>query len=590
MSDTTSGPLAGITVVEFTNLIAGPYCGMLLADLGANVIKVEPLSGDLSRGLGPFVDGRSIYFPAMNRGKRSIAISPRAPETQPWIRALVDSADVVISNLRRGAMERGGLGYDDIAARNPGVVYTVISAFGADGPYADRAGIDLVFQGEAGMMLVNGSEGDPPVKTGTTVGDYLAATNAATATLAALVARATTGRGRRVDVSLRDGIIAIQSTWNALFFESGEQPGRVGTGSWFAAPNATYVTADGYVNMSIVSDRHFEIACTTLGLTELLDDPRFESNDSRVEHRRALDGAFSAVFSTAPTEHWVATLTEAGLPVGRVLELPQVFEDPQVTHHRMRWVTHHPTLGDIVTTGSPIRLEGSQSASPIPPPMLGEHTSEILAELGRRRGHHRRARGLRNRDGAMSRLTIVQLCGSLRSGSFNARFLAAVQPFYPEGTRFVRFDLGRLPLYNEDVRLAGPPEPVSELKDLVRASSGVTISTPEYNHSLPGVLKNGIDWLSRPPTDQPLRDKPVAFMTATQGPSGGVRCQGDMKRVLLSNGARLIAFREVAVPLSQTKMTDDGVVTDEFTIESLAGMVQAHVELIELLKRSDEPG
>ncbi len=271
-----SGPLEGIKVVEFGNLIAGPYCTMLLADLGADVIKVEPASGDLARAFGPYVGGASYYFAAINRGKRSIVVNPRAPDSKDWVRKLCVEADVIVHNLRHGAMERAGLAHEDLVDDNPGLVYAEVSAFGSSGPDAARAGIDIIFQGESGMMSISGEEGAPPAKTATTVGDYLAGTNAALAVSAALAGRATTGKGRKVEISLRDGLIAIQSTWNAMYFASGEQPGRIGTASWFTAPTETFTTSDGHFNLAIVSDRHFEILCDDLGL-DIASDSRFSS-------------------------------------------------------------------------------------------------------------------------------------------------------------------------------------------------------------------------------------------------------------------------------------------------------------------------
>lgn len=378
--DESGGPLHGVKVVEFGNLIAGPYCAMLLADLGADVVKVEPGSGDLSRAFGPYVDDLSYYFAAINRGKRSVVVDPRHELSRAWIRKLCIESDVVVHNLRFGAMERMGLGYEDLAGDNPGLVYAEVSAFGSTGPYAERPGIDNIFQGESGMMSLTGSEGDGPAKTATTVGDYLAGTNAALSICAALAGRATTGRGTKVDVSLRDGLIAIQSTWNAMFFAAGEQPGRIGTGSWFTAPTDTFATSDGWVNLAIVSDRHFAILCEELGL-DIAGHARFASNELRVEHRDELKAAFAPVFATATTDDWVERLDRRGLPVGRLMTLPEVFDDRQVRHNEMRVV-----LGDgaraAPVTGSPLRLAGRPAISDRAAPELGADTTEVLRTLG----------------------------------------------------------------------------------------------------------------------------------------------------------------------------------------------------------------
>ncbi|MGI9605308.1 MAG: CaiB/BaiF CoA transferase family protein [Acidimicrobiales bacterium] len=374
-------PLTGIRVVELGNLIAGPYATMLLADMGADVVKVEPPSGDLGRVFGPHVGAVSYYFATANRGKRSVAIDPRADEANPWVRQLCLEADVVVHNLRFGAMERMGLGYDNLAADNPGLVYAEISAFGSTGPDAERAGIDILFQGESGMMSISGSPDGPPTKTATTVGDYLAGTNAAMAVCAALAGRAGSGRGRKVEISLRDGLVAIQSTWNAMFFATGEQPERVGTASWFTAPTQTFATADGYLNVAIVSDRHFAVLCEVLEL-DIATDDRFATNGARVESMAVLSDTIGREFRGDTTANWLERLLDRGLPAGRILDIEEVFADPQVEHNQMRLDLHHPTAGPIPVTGSPIRVNGSSAVAGTAPPLLGEHTQEVLAELG----------------------------------------------------------------------------------------------------------------------------------------------------------------------------------------------------------------
>lgn len=376
----SGGPLGGIRVVEFGNLIAGPYAGMLLADLGADVVKVEPPTGDLGRGFGPYVRGESAFFLAVNRGKRSVRLDPKDPAAARWIAALVGTADVVLHNLRRGAMERMGLGHEDVRRLNPGAVYAVVSAFGAEGPYADRAGIDVVFQGESGMMSITGEPGSPPGKTATTIGDYVAATNAALTICAALVERSATGVGRRVDVSLRDGLIAVQSGWNAIAFATGDQPAKTGTASPFLAPNQAFETADGHLTLAIVSDAHFRILGDELGRPDLAE--RLPTNRERMEHREALVDELQRVFHTDTTAAWVARLTAVGLPVGRVLTLPEVWDDPQVAHNEMVVEVDHPVAGTVRGIGSPLRLDREPAIATGPPPLLGQHTAEVLRDLG----------------------------------------------------------------------------------------------------------------------------------------------------------------------------------------------------------------
>lgn len=375
-----NGPLRGVRVVEFGNLIAAPYAGMMLADLGAEVVKVEPPGGDLARGFGPYLGGESVFFMAVNRGKRSLAIDPKHPGSRPWLDRLVERADVVINNLRAGAMER--MGYDEGSLRrlNPGAVYAVVSAFGADGPYATRAGIDIIFQAESGMIALTGHPGDPPQKTATTIGDYVAATNAALAVCAALVERERTGAGRRVDISLRDGLLAVQSGWWALYFARGRQPERTGTASPFLAPNQVFEAADGHFALAIVSDRHFALLCQQLGRPDLVEE--FPTNEDRMAGRERLVAELAAIFLERPAEEWVGRLEAAGLPVGRLLDLDGVVSDPQVLHNRMVIETDHPRAGRTRGIGSPLRVDGSPALAARPAPELGGGTREILTELG----------------------------------------------------------------------------------------------------------------------------------------------------------------------------------------------------------------
>jgi CoA:oxalate CoA-transferase len=355
------GLLEGVKVVEFTNLIAGPYAGMLLADLGARVIKVEPPFGDLGRGFGPYVDGESAFFLTANRGKSSVVLDLRTTEGRRQALDLATDADVVIHNLRAGAMERAGLSEDQIRKRNPSVIFAVVSAFAADGDEASRAGIDIVFQAEAGMISITGHEGGPPAKTATTIGDYLAGTNTALAICAALVDRGVTGRGHRVDVSLRDGLMAVQAGWNALAFAAGAQPERQGTRSPFLAPNQVFRTSDGSVALAIASERHWKTLCAVLERP----DPaaRFSDNDIRMARVQELEQALVDVFETNTTEHWIATFEAAGIPIGRVRTLLEAFET--APHRRL-------DLGIMPVTGSPMAVDGRQLGHTARAPSLGE--------------------------------------------------------------------------------------------------------------------------------------------------------------------------------------------------------------------------
>jgi crotonobetainyl-CoA:carnitine CoA-transferase CaiB-like acyl-CoA transferase len=377
-----SPPLTGVKVVELGNLIAAPYCGMLLADLGAEVTKVEPLDGDLARRIGPFVAGESVFFTSVNRGKRSLSADLRDARVMTHVSELCARAKVVVHNLRVGALDALGLGYQRLSGINPGLVYAGISAFGADGPYATRAGIDLIFQGESGMMSITGEPGDPPHKTATTIGDFVAGTNAALAVCAALYQ----GAGRLIDVSLRDGLIAVQAGWNALYFASSSQPPRTGTSSPVTAPNQTFRTGDGCLNVAIVSDRHFRSLCEVIGVAPLANDPRFATNELRVANRSVLGELIEEVLVTDTTDAWFARLDRAGLPVGRLLSLDEVFSDPQVLHNQMLLEMDHPRAGRLRMQGSAIRMGEVRNVATSPPPLLGQHTAEVLAELGVSKG------------------------------------------------------------------------------------------------------------------------------------------------------------------------------------------------------------
>ncbi len=372
------GPLDGVTVAEFGNLIAAPYAGMLLADLGARVIKVEPKNGDLGRQFGPYHHGESAFFMAVNRGKESLAL-----DTGDWVSKrvldnVVRKSDVVLHNLRYGAMGRLGLGEDRCRELNPNLIYAVVSAFGATGPYAKRPGIDVVFQGESGMVSITGDPKDGPRKTATTIGDYVAGTNVALAITAALVEQPR--KGRRIDVSLRDGLMAVQSGWNALAFANHAQPERTGTASPFLTPNQVFDASDGPFTLAIVSDRHFELLCDAIERADIAE--AYPTNDERLAGQGSLVRKLTRVFKTESVEYWIGLFEQVGLPVGRVLTIPEAFDDPQARYHGMLVGFEHPTAGHVRTTGSPLRIDGSQARAEALPPTLGQHTREILHEMG----------------------------------------------------------------------------------------------------------------------------------------------------------------------------------------------------------------
>lgn len=372
------GPLDGNLVVEFGNLIAAPYAAMLLADLGARVIKVEPTTGDLGRQFGPYLKGESAFFMSVNRGKESVSLDPKDWVSKRVLDNLVRKADVVVHNLRHGAMERLGLSEERCHELNPSLIYAVVSAFGAAGPYARRPGIDVVFQGESGMISITGDPRDEPHKTATTIGDYVAGTNMALAISAVLAEQPR--RGRRLDVSLRDGLMAVQSGWNALAFANHRQPERVGTASPYLAPNQVFRASDGYFTLAVVSDRHFALLCDALERPDLAE--AYPDNAHRMADVDSLTRKLARQFKGESVSHWLEVLETAGIPSGRVLTIPEAFDDPQARHHGMLVEFEHPVAGHVRTTGSPIRIDADQARADDLPPMLGEHTRSVLAEMG----------------------------------------------------------------------------------------------------------------------------------------------------------------------------------------------------------------
>lgn len=375
-------PLDGVSVVELGALVAAPYCGMLLADLGADVIKIEPPEGDMARHFAPFVAGESAFFMSVNRRKRSVVLDLKQPQAVSWVHEMVRRSDVVLHNYRVGVAERIGVGYEELSALNAGLVYCAISGFGPSGPMAHRPAIDLLFQAESGMMAITGEQDGSPVKVGTNAADVFAATTAATCINAALAKRAEAGLGMRVDVSLRDAFLALQACWFTSFMATGTQPRRLGAGSPFTAPTDVFPTRDDRIVLAVVNSKHWRILCGLLDLNHLVDDCRFGGNEARVANASELRGLVSEVLATRTTEQWIELFDEAGIPAGRVYDYQQVVADEQIRHNTMVLEFDHPTAGPVMTQGVPFWLDGEKNPDPTPPPTLGRHTREVLIELG----------------------------------------------------------------------------------------------------------------------------------------------------------------------------------------------------------------
>ena len=373
--------LEDITVLDVTQVMAGPYCAMLLCDMGARVIKIEPPGGDSTRAMAGSVGTESAAFNAVNRGKLGVVLDLQQENGRAALRHLARRADVLIENFRPGVIQRLGLDFDTLAADNPRLIYASISGYGQTGPAAARGGFDLVAQGESGIMSVTGEPDRPPVKVGLPITDLGAGLFALSAILAALHWRASSGRGQYIDTSLFEAGIAL-SVWEATEYFSGRLPERLGSAHRMSAPYQAFLCADGYITIGAANDRTFARLAALLEHEEWTGDPRFASDSARVAHRQALAQAIEAMTVTRPCSEWLTRLTQAGIPCGPINTYAEVFADPQVAAREMTVQVQHPTLGNVTTLGSPLKL----SATPLNPrrraPLLGEHTEAVLREFG----------------------------------------------------------------------------------------------------------------------------------------------------------------------------------------------------------------
>jgi len=378
-------PLAGIRVLDVTQVMAGPFACMLLADLGADVIKIEPPgSGDQTRGsMGFRMKGPdSLGFINMNRNKRSLTLNLKTEAGRELFKRLVADADVLLENYRPGAMRRLGLGYDELARINPRLVYTSISGFGQNGPWADRPGFDLMAQAMSGVMSVTGYPGSPPVKAGVPVADIGCALFAVYATLAAVIGARSTGQGQYIDAALFDAAMAF-SVWDVCdYWGTGKPPEPLGTSNKMAAPYQAMACSDGWFVMGANNQKLWLKLCEVLGRPELAADPRFATNADRLAHRAELAEALEQSFRHNTKDHWVDTLLAAGLPAGPILGYPEAFESEHGKARRMRMEIEHPIDGKVPSIGFPVKLMGTPQRVRRHPPLLGEHTAELLAELG----------------------------------------------------------------------------------------------------------------------------------------------------------------------------------------------------------------
>ena len=377
------GLLDGIRVLDVSRVLTGPYCSMMLADLGAEVVKIEiPGRGDDTRAWGPpFQGGESAYFLSVNRNKKSVTLNLKTDEGRGILLQLAARSDVFLENFAPGVAAKLGIDYDAVRAVKPGIVYCSISGFGQEGPYRDHPAYDLILQGMGGLQAITGEAGRAPVRVGVAVADIAGGMFAAYAIAAALAHRERTGRGERIDVSLLESQLAWLTYMAGYYFATGEEPERAGSKHPQIVPYQAFATRDGYVNVSVGNDDLFGRFARAIGRPELADDPRFATNPMRVEHRDVLEPILEAVFATRTTGEWMHALEAHDVPAGPVYRLRDIEADPQVRARRSVLEIDHPEAGRIRQFGPPYRfIAGGGSATP--PPRLGEHTESTLASLG----------------------------------------------------------------------------------------------------------------------------------------------------------------------------------------------------------------
>lgn len=377
-------PLQGIRVIDFSQILAGPFCTMLLADMGADVVKVEkPNGGDDTRRYGPpFIEGESAAFLTLNRNKRSIVLDLKSEQGLGVMRRMLADADVMLHNFRPGVVERMGLGYDDVSALNPAIVYCAVSGFGATGPYSQRAGFDLVAQGMSGLMSINGFPGSPPAKVGVPMADLNTGMFCAYGILTAYINRLATGKGQHVDASLLESGMAYTLYESATYFATGEVAGPLGSAHRMIAPYQAFATQDGYINIGAANQNNWERMCRAVGRDDLLGDARFASNPERMVNIQSLTPIMEETFRTQTTAHWVEVLERAGVPCGPIYNIEQVYADPHVQSRDMAVELQHPKAGGIRNIGVSVKLSDTPGSVRTPAPLLGQHTDEVLAEFG----------------------------------------------------------------------------------------------------------------------------------------------------------------------------------------------------------------
>jgi crotonobetainyl-CoA:carnitine CoA-transferase CaiB-like acyl-CoA transferase len=378
-------PLEDVVVLDLSHALAGPHCSTMLADYGATVFKLEsPDGGDISRAWGAAAGGggaESAYFVSLHRNKRGLSINLKSPEGKELFLKVIEKADVMIENFRPGALEKLGLGYEAVSARNPGIIYASISGFGQDGPYRERAAMDLILQAESGMISITGEEGGSGVRCGTSIADMTAGMYAAFGIMLALRVKDKTGQGQRIDMSMMEGQLGLLNTMIASFGVEREMPAPMGTAYKALLPYQTLRTKTGDLAIAVGSEKLWKVFCPAIGRPDLLTDERFVGNRLRVTNRTALIDIVQTALLTKTYEEWEQIFLKAGIPVGAVNNIGQVVDHPQVAARESLITMDHPRSGKVLMANVPVRLSKTPGSVRTPAPALGEHTGEILQEL-----------------------------------------------------------------------------------------------------------------------------------------------------------------------------------------------------------------
>ena len=376
-------PLEGVRVLDLTNVMAGPYCTMVLGDLGAEVIKVESLDGDSTRNFEPKVNDESYCFAVLNRNKKSIAIDLKSPAGKEIVLKLAAQADIAIENFRPGVVKKLGIAYEDLKKVNPGIIYASMSGFGQTGPYGRKGGFDIIAQGMSGIMMMTGHPGGRPAKVGIAMNDIACGVTTLYGILGAFIGKLRHGEGQYLETSLLEAGLAW-SIWEfGAYFGGGELPTATGTRHRRSAPYQAFRSQDGYVTVGASGDKLWRAFVEqVVGKPEWLQDPRFERNPLRVKNADALQELIEQVFTTRPTAHWVEKLDAAGVPGGPVYTFDQTLADPQVQHRRMVYDIDHPRIGPMKTLGLPLKSGGELTSIRKPAPLHGQHTQEVLRAIG----------------------------------------------------------------------------------------------------------------------------------------------------------------------------------------------------------------